>query len=314
MDEYEARAILGVSESADFSEIKKSYRSLVKAMHPDMAPKDAASQERATTAMGRLNEAWELIQMSEKAGTLGSSGFENRSDFNFDTGSSFDVRPRATLNDECEICGSWPAIPLILSTVSTFWIFLSRTNYEGSLCRSCGLAMSRFYLKESLVKGWWGLGALFMPLVIFRAVHSERQLLDLGDPTYRDALVITPQELPMLVDSHPAKQPLPLLASALALAIVGWFFLSDSSSTSNTPTSNPSGSTSSNSAYADYERGKCFLMITGSVENTVSPISCDSGDADAISLGIVANEAMCPASYQYTVFLSQGKIACLADR
>ena len=314
MEEYEARAILGVSESADFNEIKKSYRSLVKAMHPDTAPKDSDSQARATTAMGRLNEAWELIQLAANAGTLGSSGFKTRSNYDFEAESKFDVRPRATLKDECEICGSWPAISLTLSTVSTFWIFLSRTNYEGSLCRSCGLAMSRFYLKESLIKGWWGLGIFFMPLVIIRATQAERKLLELGDPIYRDALVITPQELPMLVDSHPAKQPIPVLASALALAIVGWFFLSDGSSTSDTPTSNPTSSTSSNSADADYERGKCFLTIEDSTGSKVSPIACSSGEADTISLGIVSAESLCPENTQYTVSLTASKIACLIDK
>jgi len=244
LEEFEARAILGVSQGVSFGDVKKSYRSLVKAMHPDVALRDSESQKRATNAMGRINEAWECIQALEAIGRLGTSSSTASSAGSSANSSQFRSRNRATLVDECEVCGSWPAIPLIVSTVSTFWIFMRRVNYEGSLCRSCGLATSRYYLKEAMMKGWWGLGIIFMPIVIARSVIAERKLDALGDPIYRDILVITPNELPLMVEDHPIKQPIPLLASVGAIVLIVSSLIPTSGTSDPTQSASSSGSSS----------------------------------------------------------------------
>jgi curved DNA-binding protein CbpA len=71
MNEQLAREILGCSSSANFKEIKASYRRMIVMVHPDKAGQDTVSQERAKEASSRLNHAWEYLENREKQGSLG---------------------------------------------------------------------------------------------------------------------------------------------------------------------------------------------------------------------------------------------------
>jgi DnaJ like chaperone protein len=55
--------ILGVSEHADFVEIKKAYRTLVKKHHPDrFASESEAEQKIATERFLEVQKAYEMIE------------------------------------------------------------------------------------------------------------------------------------------------------------------------------------------------------------------------------------------------------------
>ncbi len=61
----EAYEVLGASESEDFSSIKKKYRNLVRANHPDILMGQGKSDdiiEQATKKLQKINEAYELIK------------------------------------------------------------------------------------------------------------------------------------------------------------------------------------------------------------------------------------------------------------
>ena len=94
------------------------------------------------------------------------------------------------------------------------------------------------------MKGWWGLGIIFMPIVIARSVIAERKLDALGDPIYRDILVITPNELPLMVEDHPIKQPIPLLASVGAIVLIVSSLIPTSGTSDPTQSASSSGSSS----------------------------------------------------------------------
>lgn len=57
MNEMQAREILGCSSTANFKELKASYRRMIVMVHPDKAGQDDISQERAKEASSRLNHA-----------------------------------------------------------------------------------------------------------------------------------------------------------------------------------------------------------------------------------------------------------------
>ncbi|MBN2964328.1 TerB family tellurite resistance protein [Sulfurospirillum sp. T05] len=60
-----AYALLGVSQSASFDEVKKRYRALVREHHPDVLMGQGAGQDiidQATEKLQEINEAYELIK------------------------------------------------------------------------------------------------------------------------------------------------------------------------------------------------------------------------------------------------------------
>ena len=64
-----AYKILGIDSSANDSEIKKTYKSLVKKYHPDIVTGQGAEQsmiDEATAKLQEINEAYELIKKSRK--------------------------------------------------------------------------------------------------------------------------------------------------------------------------------------------------------------------------------------------------------
>lgn len=89
--------VLGVSKSADESEIKKAYRQLAKKYHPDMNPGDAEAEQK----FKEVNEAYDVLSDSDKRAKYdqyghaafdpasGGAGYGGFGDFGFDIGDIF---------------------------------------------------------------------------------------------------------------------------------------------------------------------------------------------------------------------------------
>ncbi len=278
-----AREILGCSTSANFKELKASYRRMIVMVHPDKAGQDAVSQERAKEASSRLNHAWEYLENREKQGLLGKAESESTTSYQSSRG-------RATYPHECDICGFAPATRISAPIITSFLYFLRRGKYELNACKACGLAMSRMALRETLIKGWWGFGLFFVPHAIYRYYENIRALGKIDVPSYRDPEVITLSQYPFRVPPSPFKQPAPLVASVIALSIVGaiLFGSGSSSSTYTTP-----------STYFG-EVGSCYEEMTSAEGATLRMIDCTESVATLRSIAVVDSDILCPTGSLYT--------------
>lgn len=298
MNEIQAREILGCSPTAGYKELKASYRRMIILVHPDKAGQDALSQERAKEASSRVNHAWEYIENREKQGLLGKAESES-------TSSSQYSRGRATYPHECDICGFAPATKISAPIVTSFVYFLRRGKYELNACKFCGLAMSRMALRETLIKGWWGFGLFFVPHAIYRYYENTRALKKIDAPRYRDPEVITLSQYPFRVPQSPFKEPVPLIASAIALTIIGAFLFGSSSNSSSytTPT-----------MYFG-EVGSCYKEVTSTDGEQIQMVSCTNSEATLKSIAVTQADYLCPTGTLYTTVanLPDGtvKTACL---
>lgn len=298
MNELKAREILGCSPSANFKELKASYRRMIIMVHPDKAAQDSVSQERAKEASSRLNLAWEYLENRERQGLLGKTDSETTSNYE-------SARGRPTYPHECDICGFAPATRISAPTVSSFLYFFRRGKYELNACKACGMAMSRMALRQTLIKGWWGLGIFFVPHSIYRYYENIRILGKIDTPSFRDPGVVTLSQYPFRVPPSPFKEPVPLIASAIALTLIGIFIYGGStgSETYSTPTK-----------YFG-EVGSCFEELSSTEGSKIQMVDCIESTATLRSIAVTEADYLCPSSTLYTTraILPDGtvKTACL---
>lgn len=228
MNESKAREILGCKSNSTFKEIRSNYRKMIMLAHPDKVNQDFKSQERAKEISSRLNLAWEYLERREKEGLLGKPEIAS-------TGIPFQARGRMPNTNECDICGFENAIRISAPFVKSFIYFFRRGKYEFNLCKFCGFALSRMALRETLIKGWWGVGVVFIPYYAFKYFGNSKKLGKMNNPGFRVASVISMSEYPLLVPPTPFKQPLPILASSAAILIILSNFLGAFTGQSSTP-------------------------------------------------------------------------------
>ena len=283
MNETQAREILGCSASTGYKELKASYRRMMLVVHPDKAGKDFESQERAKEASSRVNHAWEYLEEREKNGVLGKVEAESYSN-------SQTSRGRATRSHECDICGFAPAIKISAPIITSFIYFLRRSKYELNACKSCGLALSRMALRETLIKGWWGFGIFFVPHAIYRYYLNTVSLGKTDPPTFRDPEVVTVSPYPLNIPKSPIKEPAPLIASAAALLIIAAFLFSD--------TSNENDYTSPSMYFG--EVGTCYMQVPAMPGIQVQLVDCSDSTATLKSTAIAEADYLCPPLTLFT--------------
>ena len=170
-------------------------------------------------------------------------------------------------------------------------------------CRSCGLAISRMALRETLIKGWWGIGIFFVPHAIYKYFQNSKLLSKIDFPKFRDPEVVTMSNFPLAVLKSPLKEPLPIITSLTAVAILAFIIFSGGSS---------SNSTQVTSSYFG-EVGTCVKEVSG---NMLQMVSCDSSEATYRSVMEVSDASECPSYSLYTTTTSPpnrpSKVACLA--
>jgi hypothetical protein len=298
LNELDARAILGVSDTATFKEIKTAYRSLVRVYHPDRAGSDAEAQAKATQVMGRINEAWATIEARENAGQLGSKDYSSSSR---NESASWSVSRRRPNSNECELCGSTPAQKYSLKGNRVFITSLQRIGYDGVLCKSCALAFGREALRQTMLFGWWGIWFFLSPFVIIYLGIQLFQVNRMTEPQYRDSRVMTPFDVPMASQPSPLKQPGPLIVSGLAIAVILAFMFSSPSPSSDYSNVDVPASTHTK-----------FCWTQGDASGNVQNVDCADSSAYYREVVKVADPSQCPSTAPiYLAADAQGQYMCL---
>lgn len=295
MLEKDAREILGVISSTSYADIKKRYRQLAKVMHPDNARIDAADKVQAASAMARVNEAWETIESRQKSGLLGTLETES---------SQFSTQSRIPNSSECFICGFIPATYFKAPSVSSFIIWGHLRGFEGVACKNCGLSMSRLAMRDSLRKGWWGLGILSMPWVIYSWLKNENKFRKLGKPENRDPLIVSMLPYPSPIERNPLKDPLSVIATMVAVVLVVFVILQ--------PNPNSQGAGGIDSSQFGLQ-GTCYTV--DSAKQTVGLDNCSNPFAVQTSLGEATDQASCPTGTEDSISITKQDgtkgVACL---
>jgi len=114
--------------------------------------------------------------------------------------------------------------------VSTLLVWVRSSSVEGSMCRACGLFLYHDAQHHNLTRGWWGLGALLMPLHFVGNYFSARRLRRETAACFRDPAIASLADGPLPPRRSLASMPTNWLAPGLVLAL--FLFLVGSSMTS----------------------------------------------------------------------------------
>lgn len=297
LSETMAREILGVSSGADYKEIKKAHRTLVGLFHPDRADSDAESQAKAHVAMTRINEAWSVIEKRQNEGILGSaSSVEGEKTFT----NTWNFSNRRPNKSECSLCGSTPAQHFHIRGVVSALLAIGWPNYEGTLCKSCALAVNRNILRTTMTRGWWGIGIFVIPFLLLDSVFQSRKIRKMREPAFRDLRVITPYDLPLRAQKNPLRQLTPMASSIAALTIVIAFVTSTIYQSANQPAVSSPLQT-------------CWSGANSN--NSVSPLDCSDPSAVYQTIGTVTVQGDCPSgTTEELAANASGQFTCLGPK
>lgn len=147
-------SILGVPISATGSEIRASFRTLAKRLHPDRNPDPAAPR-----LFQAVQEAYEVLGNAERRARYDGQQLEP---------GHFGQASRAAGPVVCSNCGKVTAQPrfaiyyYVVSAVLTF-----RKPIQGIFCAACGRRKALEASAISALAGWWG---IYGPIDTVRAI------------------------------------------------------------------------------------------------------------------------------------------------
>jgi len=215
MNRSHAATLLGISETATPSEVRKAYLTRARLLHPDRlvggTQEDIAA---ANSAMAQLNQAYEVMQSPPSTSPLteDKNSGNRTEDFGFPAWSD--------ASTSCDLCGWGPAIPVKFNSVSGFVIFWRWYTLNARLCKACARAMYDENQRNTLVKGWWGLLSFFATIfVFFSNMTAFRRTRTLSAPQGRYPGAYTISPIPLVMSTPWWKRPSAIIASLVAIVV-----------------------------------------------------------------------------------------------
>ncbi|MDH1700617.1 J domain-containing protein [Comamonas terrigena] len=161
-------AILGISLSADASEIKAAYRRKAMELHPDRNP-----SPNATSQFQLLNEALAILSDPSSRAQYDTIAIETHDS----TASQAREEPPEPI--VCSCCGKVSAQPryAIFFSVKSFFLHSTRTAVQGIFCSACAEKKALVATATTWVLGWWGIpwGIIYSIQAIFNNMMGGTQ-------------------------------------------------------------------------------------------------------------------------------------------
>jgi DnaJ-like protein len=236
--------LLGVPVDADAGELQRAYHRKAQLLHPDrhVAASEPVQRE-AESAMKTVNEAWNSLKDPESR-----HQYDVDNGLLDDDGLPLEDVPRAgwerpVAADECELCGSAPAVAVVIRQETGKIIWRTRRRMEGTFCRECGLALFRSMQNRTLITGWWGVLSFFVNIgSVLGNLAAWWKIRSVATPR-RDPAVVSYLQSP-LDSGAPLYRRAGVWFAAIVLIVVGSAAASEASQQDDysTPSySSPSG-------------------------------------------------------------------------
>lgn len=144
-----------VSDQLAEDELQSIYRVLTRHFHPEWRAIQGTPTAHGGASLFRLWEAFDALRQPFVLPTLRSAETgQTEADGEVAVRSLDDFRPPT--DDECMFCGSTPTRHTLLRHHDGRFVDRQTVPVEGSMCRSCGIAMAHRKQKRTLRSGWWG--------------------------------------------------------------------------------------------------------------------------------------------------------------
>lgn len=152
-------AALGVGPGASCAEIKRAFRQLAKAFHPDRN-----SEPSAKARFQRINEAYQVLGDSKARQAYDSALYDTAGPR---VGAQNDYQPIS-----CSVCKQVTAQPryVVFTYVASAIFATSRRPIQGIFCSSCARKVGLKASAIAAIAGWWGfpVGPFWTVAAIFR--------------------------------------------------------------------------------------------------------------------------------------------------
>jgi hypothetical protein len=200
MDLATAGAILGVPKDATIDDVKHAYRARAQLLHPDRA--EARLKTHAQQAMAQLNQAYAEFRQAPRYEAPRRSSPPpppppRASEQPPDPPPASEGRLPGI--NECDLCGSAPALRISLSSVTGLLIRWKAETQTPKVCRQCATAVYNETQARVLIRGWWSWAGFIISLVALAQNHFalRRHRNQVSPIISRDPLVISPHPLPL---------------------------------------------------------------------------------------------------------------------
>ena len=194
-------AVLAISNSASTDEIRRAYRSRMRAVHPDTKHGDEEAAKE-------VNAAYALLSDPEKrrrydAARRAETGLHTKRgdeparcpycgiDFSQVASPQHHIAEHLRQQfDGCVVCGRLPTAEVLYRSVAGLWLIWRRSGFNARVCKQCSTGAFREFQARTLAFGWWSYGGIFLtPYYLFKNLAQHRMTETLKEPDPNDPLI-----------------------------------------------------------------------------------------------------------------------------